>query len=51
MNKITRKAVREAAETHRTAMMQTLQRRMEVARANGDEKLLRQLEAEANYLR
>jgi hypothetical protein len=51
MNKVTRQAARQAAETHQNALRQSLERRMEVARAKGDQQLLRQLEAEANYLR
>ncbi|MBP0000649.1 MAG: hypothetical protein J7641_16905 [Cyanobacteria bacterium SID2] len=51
MNKISRKAVRDAAEIHRTTLRKTLERRIEIARAKGDSALLRQLEAEADYLR
>jgi len=35
----------------RETLIQSLQHRLEVARAKGDEKLIAQLEAEAKYLR
>lgn len=41
----------QVASTHRENLQKNLQRRMEAARARGDEALLRMLEAEANYLR
>ncbi|MBR8827997.1 MAG: hypothetical protein DSM107014_08870 [Gomphosphaeria aponina SAG 52.96 = DSM 107014] len=41
----------QAASAHRESMMESLQHRLEVARANGDENLIRQLEAEAHYLK
>lgn len=40
----------ETAAAHRENLHKLLQRRLEVARANGDEALIRQLEAEASYL-
>lgn len=40
----------KAATAHRLTLHKNLQRRLEVARANGDENLLRQLEAEASYI-
>ncbi len=46
-----RDAAREAARAHRHSLRQSLQRRLEAARARGDERLIRLLEAEANYLR
>ncbi len=39
------------AETHRDNLQKNLQRRLDAARANGDEKLVRQLEIEAQYIR
>ena len=39
----------QAAQTHRASIQKTLQHRLEVARAKGDEKLIRQLEAEIKY--
>ena len=40
----------QAAETHRLNMQKNLQRRLEAARASGNEALIQQLEAEANYI-
>ncbi|MEO0947642.1 MAG: hypothetical protein AAFY11_05760 [Cyanobacteria bacterium J06641_5] len=45
------KATKQAAETHRQSLRQNLQRRLEAARVKGDERLVRLLEAEADYLR
>ncbi len=39
-----------AAATHRENLRRSLEHRLEVARTNGDEKLVQQLEKEANYL-
>lgn len=50
MNKNRHAAVMQAAEAHRAAIQKRLEHRLEVARARGDESLIRQLEAEANYL-
>ncbi len=38
------------SETHRENLRRNLQRRLEAARARGDEQLVRQLEAEAHYI-
>lgn len=38
------------SDTHRVNLQKNLQRRLEAARAKGDEQLIRLLEAEANYL-
>lgn len=51
MNKITRQAINEANRNRLAALRESLERRMSVARAKGDDQLLRQLEAEASYLR
>lgn len=40
---------KKAAETHRINIQRSLQHRLEVARAKGDEKLISQLQAEINY--
>ena len=40
---------KQAAEAHRLNIQKSLQHRIEVAKAQGDEALLRQLEAEMNY--
>ncbi len=49
MNKSRQEMLKEAAAIHRANIQKSLQHRIEVARAQGNEKLLRQLEAEANY--
>ncbi len=51
MNKKRQETIKKAASTHRESLRQNLQHRLEVARANGNEELIRQLEAEASYLR
>lgn len=43
-------ALKEAAANHRQSLIKSLEHRLEVARAKGDETLIRQLEAEARYL-
>lgn len=42
--------IKKAASAHRETLMRNLEHRLEVARAKGDESLVRQLEAEASYL-
>ena len=51
MNKNRQEAVTRTVQAHRENIQRSLQHRLEVARANGDEHLVRMLEAEANYLR
>lgn len=41
--------VKKAREAHRENIIRSLQHRLEVARAKGDENLIRQLEAEMRY--
>lgn len=41
---------RKAAHNYRQSLRRSLEFRLESARATGNEKLVRQLEAEANYL-
>jgi hypothetical protein len=41
--------VKKAREAHRENIRRSLQHRLEVARAKGDENLIRQLEAEMKY--
>ncbi|WP_071515424.1 hypothetical protein, partial [Geitlerinema sp. PCC 9228] len=41
--------LKKAAQTHQQNVQRYLQRRIEAARARGDEKLVKILEAEANY--
>ena len=50
MNKNLREKARQAAASHIDTLKKSLEHRLEIARANGDEALVRQLEAEANYL-
>lgn len=42
--------LKNAASAHRASLRKSLERRLELARVKDDEKLLRQLEAEASYL-
>ena len=49
MNRNIQGKAKKAAEAHRDNIQKSIQHRIEVARANGDESLLRQLEAESNY--
>ena len=49
MNRNFQGQAKKAAEAHRDNIQKSLQHRLEVARANGDETLVRQLEAEVNY--
>lgn len=51
MNTQRQKILSQAASNHRESLRRSLERRMEAARNRGDQNLLRQLEAEANYLR
>jgi hypothetical protein len=50
MNKNRQKMITEAAQAHRESLRKNLQHRLEVARAQGNEKLVHQLEIEAAYL-
>ncbi len=50
MNRIRQESTAQASQTHRANMQKNLQRRLEAARAKGDEALIRLLEAEANYI-
>ncbi len=50
MNRNRQEILKKAASAHRENLRKSLQHRLEVARVEGNEKLLRQLEAEANYL-
>jgi hypothetical protein len=45
-----RHLLKEAAESHRNNIQRTLQHRIEVARAQGNEMLLKQLEEEMHQL-
>jgi hypothetical protein len=50
MLRLRRKSQQHAARAHRDTLLKVLERRMESAREKGDNQLLRQLEAEAQYL-
>jgi len=50
MNNKSQRTLIEIAQTHRVNLHKNLQRRLDAARARGDESLLRMLEAEASYL-
>jgi hypothetical protein len=49
MSRNKQQVVRQTAEVHRQNIQKSLQHRLDVARANGDENLIRQLEAEMKY--
>lgn len=49
MNKNMRGKIQQAAAAHRVNIQKSLEHRLEVARAKGDEQLIRQLEAEIKY--
>lgn len=51
MNRNRQQMVTKAASAHRETLQKNLQHRLEVARSQGNEQLVRQLEAEAAYLR
>lgn len=42
-------AMEKARAAHKQNIQRSLEHRLQVARAKGDEKLIRQLEAEMNY--
>ncbi|TAF50372.1 MAG: hypothetical protein EAZ61_12815 [Oscillatoriales cyanobacterium] len=50
MLRLRRKSQQHAQRAHRDTLLKVLERRMESAREKGDNQLLRQLEAEAQYL-
>ena len=50
MNKNRNNQAQKAAVAHRATLQKLLEHRLEVARAKGDETLIRQLEQEASYL-
>ncbi|MEY2976789.1 MAG: hypothetical protein ACO3NK_11080 [Prochlorotrichaceae cyanobacterium] len=43
-------ALKNVSQTHRDNLQKRLDRRLEAARARGDQSLINLLEAEANYL-
>ncbi|MDJ0898675.1 MAG: hypothetical protein QNJ55_07680 [Xenococcus sp. MO_188.B8] len=50
MNQNRQEKLAKAALTYRESLRKNLEHRLEAARAQGNDKLVRQLEAEANYL-
>jgi hypothetical protein len=50
MNKNRQQVLTQATAAHKETLRRNLQHRLEVARAQGNEALVRQLEAEAAYL-
>jgi hypothetical protein len=50
MNKNRKEILKQASLNYRQNLKKSLEIRLESARVAGDEKLIRQLEAEANYL-
>ena len=50
MNNKRQEMLQNASSRHRQSMRKSLNTRLEAARVNGNEKLLKQLEAEAKYL-
>jgi hypothetical protein len=49
MNQNRLQSGRKAREAHRENIQKSLEHRLQVARAKGDEQLIRQLEAEMRY--
>ena len=50
MNNKRKNTLKNASSSHRENMRRSLNNRLEAARAKGNEKLVKQLEAEAKYL-
>lgn len=50
MNNKRKEIIENAHTSHRESMRRSLNNRIEAARANGNDKLVKQLEAEAKYL-
>lgn len=50
LNRKNREKALKAAEAHRANMQKNLQERLAAARSSGNDDLVRQLEAEANYI-
>lgn len=50
LNRNRRQILTETAQMHRENLQKNLERRLEAARAKGDEQLVRLLEAEATYI-
>lgn len=50
INKNRQRSLTKAVAAHRETLQKNLQHRLEIARTAGNDKLVRQLEAEAAYL-
>jgi hypothetical protein len=50
MNNNRQETLKKAKTSHRESMLRSLNARLEVARAKGNDTLVKQLEAEAKYL-
>ncbi|WP_439655333.1 arginine synthesis PII-interacting regulator PirA [Waterburya agarophytonicola] len=50
MNKKRQEIIKNASLSHRESLRKSLNNRLEAARVNGNDKLVKQLEAEAKYL-
>jgi hypothetical protein len=50
MNNNRKEIIKNASLSHRESMRRSLNSRLEAARAKGNDKLVKQLEAEATYL-
>jgi hypothetical protein len=50
MNKNRREDLKRTAEIHRANIQKRLQHRLEIAKANGDQELVEQLEAEMQQM-
>ena len=50
MNNKRKNTLKNASNSHKENMRRSLNNRLEAARANGNEQLIKQLEAEAKYL-
>ncbi|BAZ45832.1 hypothetical protein NIES4102_28590 [Chondrocystis sp. NIES-4102] len=50
MNNKRQETIKNAYQCHRESMRKSLDNRLEAARATGNQRLIKQLEAEAQYL-
>lgn len=49
MNRNKQQAAKQAVDAHRVNIQRSIEHRLQVAKANGNEQLVRQLEAEMSY--
>ncbi len=49
MNRNKQQAAQQASDAHRVNIQKSLEHRLQVARASGDEKLVRQIETEMSH--